>query len=57
MIDLYEDLDAAAKQSYSASPFVAIGGSAAVAGVVDEFYRRLAADGVLRSVSGDIITS
>jgi hemoglobin len=42
--DLYSTLDMDAKTSHADSPFVAIGGSAAVAGVVDEFYRRLLAD-------------
>lgn len=44
MSDLYAELDAEAERSYSSSPFVAIGGSAAVSAVVDEFYRRLLAD-------------
>jgi hemoglobin len=40
----YDELDAEAKASCADSPFLAVGGSAAVAAVVDEFYTRLLAD-------------
>jgi hemoglobin len=40
----YDELDAEAKASYADSPFLAVGGSSAVAAVVDEFYNRLLAD-------------
>jgi hemoglobin len=38
------ELDAEAAQSHASSPFVAVGGAAAVSAVVDEFYRRLLDD-------------
>lgn len=37
-------LDTEAEKSYASSPFVAVGGAAAVSAVVDEFYARLLAD-------------
>jgi hemoglobin len=41
---LLAELDADAAESYATSPFVAVGGAAAVSAVVDEFYRRLLDD-------------
>src|SRR5215831_10931277 len=38
------ELDAEAAESHATSPFVAVGGAAAVSAVVDEFYRRLLDD-------------
>jgi hemoglobin len=41
---LLAELDAEANDAYPSSPFVAVGGAAAVSAVVDEFYARLLAD-------------
>jgi hemoglobin len=45
---LLAELDAEASQDFASSPFVAVGGAAAVSAVVEEFYRRLLADPVTR---------
>jgi hemoglobin len=54
---LLAELDAEAAQSNASSPFVAVGGAAAVSAVVDEFYRRLLEDpataGYFTALMGD----
>jgi len=51
----YDQLDAEAKASYADSPFLAVGGSTAVAAVVDEFYQRLLADASTAPFFTDLI--
>jgi hemoglobin len=41
---MFADLDTEAKATNADSPFLAVGGTSAVAAVVEEFYRRLLAD-------------
>jgi hemoglobin len=54
---LLAELDAEAAESHATSPFVAVGGAAAVSAVVDEFYSRLLEDpataGYFTTLMGD----